>query len=266
MELKVLATDLDGTLIPLDGNSENKRDLEYIKRILDRHELALLYVTGRHLASVQNAIAQHDLPYPDWLICDVGTTLLQRRGADGMSIVQSYHDELAVITSALAIDDLASSLAGLAGIRQQEAEKQGTFKLSYYAEATQLDSIAAAIEKVLARLSAPYSIVASVDPFNGDGLIDLLPRGVSKAFALQRWSDHVRIAPEAIAFAGDSCNDLAALTAGYRTIVVANAAEEVVRQVTHAHRQADWGDRLFLARQAATSGVLEGLRFYMEEG
>ncbi len=63
-------------------------------------------------------------------------------------------------------------------------------------------------------------------------------------------------------FAGDSGNDLAALSAGYRSIVVGNASKSVVEEVTAAHRAAGWQDRLFLASRPATSGVLQGFRYF----
>ena len=61
-------------------------------------------------------------------------------------------------------------------------------------------------------------------------------------------------------FGRSTAYDLAALIAGYRTIVVANADRRLARQVRDAHRAAGWKDRLHLARGRATSGVLEGCR------
>ena len=118
------------------------------------------------------------------------------------------------------------------------------------------------IQKRLDHASAPYSMIHSVDPFNGDGLIDLLPQDVSKAHALSWWVEHVGVAPGGIVFAGDSGNDLAALSAGYQAIVVGNADRSVAQQAQEAHESAGFSDRLYLAEAPATSGVLEGCRWY----
>ena len=67
---------------------------------------------------------------------------------------------------------------------------------------------------------------------------------------------------ESIVFAGDSGNDLAALTAGYRAILVGNADRSLAHQALQAHQQSNWSDRLYLAREKATSGVLEGCRWF----
>tara|TARA_R110002073_G_scaffold133122_14_gene280271 strand:+ start:39840 stop:40694 length:855 start_codon:yes stop_codon:yes gene_type:complete len=280
MDLKVLATDLDGTFIPLEDHDDNRRDLSEVQRFLSEHAMELLFVTGRHFASVQDAIAEHALPSPEWIICDVGTTIMRRvdtgaqvdNGAqvdtgslpgESMQRVQAYHDNLAAIVGPIATTDLIKEFSGIAGTRVQEPEKQGPFKLSYYADASHLESIVDGFQQKLERISAPYSIIASVDPFNGDGLIDLLPRGVSKAYALRWWAEHMTLRPEAIVFAGDSGNDLAALTAGYRAIVVHNASDELKQNVSEAHRRANTADYVFLANQKATSGVMEGLKHHV---
>lgn len=257
---RVLATDLDGTLIPLDGNERNASDLVTLAAQLRASDVKLVFVTGRHFVSVQAAINQDRLPTPDWIICDVGTTIYERHAVDKFVQLHAYGEHLAAATTELSIDELRSRLTAVDRLRLQEPEKQGPFKLSYYANANELDVLQAEIARLLAAGAAPYSIIHSVDPFNGDGLIDLLPRGVSKAYALSWWSRHVDIAHEQIIYAGDSGNDLAAFTAGYRTIVVGNADCALREQVRDAHQQAGWHDRLFVAEEHATSGVLAGCR------
>ena len=146
----------------------------------------------------------------------------------------------------------------------RKQEKQGRFKLSFYAHAADLAQLVSRIQRDLDQAAAPYSIIHSVDPFNGDGLIDLLPAGVSKAHALSWWTKHTGRSPEDIVFAGDSGNDLAALTAGYRAIVVGNADRELAEQVRTAHQKAGWKNRLYVASGRSDercSGGLPQVRF-----
>lgn len=257
-----LATDLDGTLIPLADAPENERDLAELARSVMELRIPLVYVTGRHLESVIGAIAQYDLPVPDWVICDVGTLLYQRQAGGELIRVASYFEHLHQRIAAFPITQLPELVRSLPELRMQEARKQGPFKLSYYTQAEQLDVHAESLQKLLCEARAPYSIIASVDPFTGDGLIDLLPDGVSKGYALEWWVQHTQRAPEQIVFAGDSGNDLAALTCGYRAIVVANARPEVVEAARAAHERSGWRDRLYVASRTATSGVLEGCRWF----
>lgn len=256
----VLATDLDGTLIPLDNDATNRRDLARLRSHFASSDYTLVFVTGRHLQSAQQAITEFDLPAPDWIICDVGTTICQSDGSGGFRSVEGYESQLTRLTESLSLEAVRTALTPLTGLRLQEPEKQGRFKLSYYADQSELASLTQQVADRITDL--PYSMISSIDPFNGDGLIDLLPRGASKAYALQWWAAEAGRSETDLVFAGDSGNDLAALTAGYRTIVVGNANASVVDATRLAHRKAGWSDRLHLAKANATSGVLEGCRFH----
>jgi HAD superfamily hydrolase (TIGR01484 family) len=259
---RVLATDLDGTLIPLAGNQQNRADLRTLADELKRHRVTLVFVTGRHFESVTDAIEQFELPQPHWVICDVGTSIYQRLAAGRFEPLEAYGSHQDKIIAGMPLRTLRENLQSIDGLRLQEEKKQGQFKLSYYVDADQIDNLVRLIQQEVDGTNAPYTIIHSVDPFNGDGLIDLLPAAVSKAHALDWWASHIGLNPEAIVFAGDSGNDLAALTAGHRAIVVANADDDVVRRASNAHREAGWKNRLFLARDDATSGVLEGCRWF----
>ena len=211
---------------------------------------------------MEQAITEFQLPQPEWVICDVGTSIFQRQASGKFKPIESYRDYQDQIIASMPIASLRERLESVEGLRLQEQENLGRFKLSFYADATQLDDLVMRMQEELDRTKAPYSIIHSVDPFNGNGLIDLLPATVSKAHALAWWIQDARLRPDAIVFAGDSGNDLAALTAGYRAIVVANADRGVAQRAYHAHREAGWKNRLYFARGKATSGLLEGCRWF----
>lgn len=282
----MLATDLDGTLIPLDDNAQNRIDLGQIVDELGRAGMTLVFVTGRHLELVEDATRRHGLPHPAWLICDVGTSIYRGDGVDesggsdrtegldradgdepepldGLRPSSAYVEHLAEIVDAWDVERLHELLAEVSGLRKQEAEKQGRFKLSYYCDRRERKRVVGEVERRVTGAEAPYRVIESVDPFTDDGLIDLLPVGVSKAYALDWLVSHVGHERDRVVFAGDSGNDLAALTAGYPSIVVGNAATDVVEGARKGHEDAGWSDRLYVAERPATSGVLEGLRHYL---
>jgi HAD superfamily hydrolase (TIGR01484 family) len=263
MTIRVLTTDLDGTLIPLEGNEAHRQDLVSLSALLRLHQLPLIFVTGRHAMSVQQALATHRLPQPDGIVCDVGTTIL-RKHVDGQFRPQDeYAQHLAELVGDWDIERIRSQLSQLLDIRLQEEEKQGCYKCSFYTQATQLEQDLIRIRDRLHERNAPWSVIGSIDPFNNDGLIDVLPLGVSKSFAINWWAEFEDCAADEIIFAGDSGNDLAPLTAGYLAIVVANAADTVRNAARNAHQNAGWTERLYLAEHTATSGVLEGLRHFL---
>lgn len=258
----VLATDLDGTLIPLDNDSQNARDLLTLSETIRASNTTLMYVTGRHFDLTLKAIQQHGLPEPDWIISDVGTTILQRNDDHSFHTIEPYQCHLNTIVADMPVTELKQELRNIYDLRLQEPQKQGPFKLSFYVDAEQLAELSLQIEQTLQKRNAPWSVISSVDPFNGDGLIDLLPASVSKAYALHWWTEALSLCPESVLFAGDSGNDLAALTAGYRAIVVGNADDSVAVAAKEHHESSGWTDRLYLAQKHATSGVLEGCRWF----
>ena len=261
----MLATDMDGTFIPLEGSAQNQRDLRVLEQELKRHKIALMYVTGRHLELVLEVIQQEDLPRPPWLICDVGASIYQLDSSSRYVPLEAYVQQLQKLLDGWTRQELVDRLSPIGEIRLQETEKQTPFKISYYCDAPQLESLAMHVRQRLSELSAPFNLIASVDPFSGSGLIDLLPTGVSKAYALDWWVKHERMSPQSIVFAGDSGNDLAALTAGYRSIVVGNADPSVVAAAKRSHLDAGWIKRLATPTGHATTGVLEGLRHFLNQ-
>ena len=252
----VLATDLDGTFVPLQGNQDAVAALQQIVRLVSggpigsteptAGEIArsthgdepanvetgadqmqtgdrplgggfpLLYVTGRHFEFVLQGIVEDGLPLPDWILCDVGTSFFQRvvpepsepanrsasvKGADSskdaehsidlvsqcFERITAYDDHLQSLIGETDVEPHRVAIGRLPGFRLQEDFKQGRFKLSYYVPAERLDACRESAEAYIQKNSLEFSIISSVDPFNGDGLIDLLPAGVSKAYALDWW-------------------------------------------------------------------------------
>lgn len=257
-----LATDLDGTLIPLEDQRENWRDLKTLAEELRLDGSLLLYVTGRHLESLIQVILETPLPNPDWAICDVGTSIYRCDQVGTFILLRSYWEHLDSVIASMPLPELRKQMASIEGLRLQEQEKQGRFKLSYYTDALQLIETAKSMREKMGQVKAPWSLIGSIDPFTGDGLIDLLPKNTSKASALSWWAEHTKNNPEAILFAGDSGNDEAALTAGYRAILVGNADQALAKRVQNIHHKKGWTNKLHYAKAKGPSGVLEGYRRY----
>ncbi|MCM2372482.1 HAD-IIB family hydrolase [Aporhodopirellula aestuarii] len=277
---RVVATDLDGTFIPLDGDRESFEALEQIRGQLRERRLPLVYVSGRHLEYVFDGIIEDGLPVPDWILCDVGTSVYQNFLGQSEESSDKEHSptqqslaarfrrsedfdaRLDEIVGDADIERVRREIGDLPKFRLQEAFKQGKHKLSYYVPAESLEECQVAAQAYLDERSLPYGIISSVDPFNGDGLIDVLPRDASKAFALDWWCESQGYQHGEIVFCGDSGNDYAALVAGYCAVVVGNASRRLAVQVFDAHADRGWHDRLFLALKPSTAGVLEGLRWF----
>jgi len=249
-------------------NSISQREaLAILRQLSEKEILEIIFVTGRHQESVISVISAEGLPSPQWIICDVGTTILRRSQDQRYHPVDDYVNHLDRIVSSFSTLRLRQHIHPTADLELQEECKQGQFKLSFYCNAAKLEHHEVALKKSLARIQAPYQIISSIDPFNGDGLIDLLPDGTDKMSALVWWATFQQHPVEKIVFAGDSGNDYAALTAGFRCILVGNADRKLAARVFEHHRIKGTLDRFYLATGYATAGVLEGChRFGLIDG
>lgn len=254
---RVLASDLDGTLIPLPGIQENFDDLAALKRALEAFEVPLVFATGRHFTSVLEALSQYGLPVPGWIISDVGTGIY-RQSCDRWEPFAPYAEHLSERVDGVDHDEIFEMTCSVRGVEPQDEDHQGRFKVSFTTPVDQMESVVDEIRGLMEGKSLPFDVLGSVDPFQGRGMVDLLPRGVSKAYALDWLAVHANYHREEIVYAGDSGNDYSALIAGFRAIVVANATQGLPERVAEAHRDSGFQNRLFVARRPATSGLLDG--------
>lgn len=259
-EPRVLATDLDATFLPVTPAAEAAA------RRLGEHFSAsprrLVYLTGRHLASVEGLIDAGRLPRPHLLVCDVGTSLYRTGGSGRFEEVPEYRERLREIVGEETLVALRDVLRARDDLTEQEAEKQGAHKLSFYCDAGAAETLAATLGDEIRRDARALAVLWSVDPETGRGLLDVLPTGVDKGFALGWLDDADELDRSAAVYAGDSRNDLGALTGGVRGILVGNAPDRLRREVRTLEREAGLGERVYFAREPGTEGVLEGCRHF----
>lgn len=75
MKTILLCSDLDRTQLPNGVQSESPNARGFFSRLAARQEIHLVHVTGRNEQLVKEAISKYDLPEPQFVIGDVGTTL-----------------------------------------------------------------------------------------------------------------------------------------------------------------------------------------------
>ncbi|NCC52190.1 MAG: HAD-IIB family hydrolase [Spartobacteria bacterium] len=258
---RVLATDLDGTFIPLPGDGYSQAALKQIQEACDAHRLKLVFATGRHFNSVLEVMREQALPTPDWIVCDVGTSIYQRT-QETFQLYAPFESRLADQTRGTDRAAIEAMLKDIGDITLQSIERQQRFKISYECPSEQIEPLVADINRRLSTTNTPFACLGSIDPFEGHGLLDVLPVCASKASALIWLAEHTDFHPDEVVFAGDSGNDLAALTCGFRAIVVANAAPGLAGQVKRELKQRGLTERCFCASRRSTAGVLEGIRHF----
>ncbi len=259
MSIVTLATDLDGTLIPLDNNGNSKKSLcEIDRRHKANEQLQLIFITGRHLSSVLALYEKINLPVPDIIVCDVGTSIY-RYVYNSWLPVKKYSQHLSSLIQNKNRSKVEESLSSITGLTLQEKEKQAEFKISYYVNSEMLPSVLSKIKDVILIANLPFNVVHSIDPFTGGGLIDILPKGVTKKYALEWMIEESVIDSAALFYAGDSGNDREVFLSGIKSIIVNNASAELKNEIKE--KSSDLS-KLFFSSHKSVEGVLEGCDYF----
>lgn len=250
---RLLASDLDGTLIPPEDLPGARAALEAFARALSGLPgCALAYVTGRHRDLALEGLRRWRLPRPQFLSGDVGASLYAWEDGRWRPL-EDYRRRLEARLRGRSLAELGSELASLPGLTPQEPERQAEFKCSFYVDPAAGPELE---EEVAARTRRwgfpPPTLIASREAETGRGLLDLLPGGVDKATPLRFLAERLDLPPERVLFAGDSGNDLRALDTEFLGVLVGNAPEELRRRLPRR-------EGLHLAGAPYAAGVLEAL-------
>ncbi|MEE4146491.1 MAG: HAD-IIB family hydrolase [Halieaceae bacterium] len=269
-ERLLLCTDLDRTLIPNGPQPESPGARDAFTRLVGDTRVVLVYVTGRHRQLVEEALEQYELPQPDFVIGDVGTTIYRMESAGRWQPDPSWDKQIGSDWQGMTNPDLQGLLGDLSALRLQEAHKQNSHKLSYYhALDCDLEATSSAIETRLQSRGVKARLVWSVDEPEGVGLLDILPRAASKYHAIAWLQRQLAFTDDDTVFSGDSGNDIEVLASPVPAVLVANCEAQVREQALREAAAQGYSDRLYLARGGFrgmngnySAGILEGIAHY----
>ena len=265
----LLCSDMDRTILPNGDEDESPQARSVLRLLLERPEIQLAYVSGRDKHLIQKAIAEYDLPFPDYAVGDVGTTIYELLDGN-WSPWETWFEEIAKDWGGLDREDLSGFLIEYDDLRLQEPEKQNRFKLSYYTDEN-VDGrrLTAQMQQQLSRQGLHCRIIWSVDEQRGLGLVDLLPKRASKLHAIRYLMDQKGYPKSRVVFCGDSGNDLNVLTSNIRSVLVKNAPDEVRHEAQKSVVKNRRAETLYVAQGNFwgmngnyTAGVLEGLAHF----
>ena len=262
----LLCTDLDRTLLPNGDALESPRARELFRRLCAQPRVTLVYVTGRDIDRVAAARQQYDLPEPDRVIADVGTTIASPDGTRW----SEWDAHISGDWGGRQSMDLHLVVGDLPGLVLQDASRQGRFKLSYEVRSPgDLSALAAEVAQRLRDAGLVVFVVPSFDEIAGVGLIDVLPGKAGKGPAIDFLRRHLGLRTADTVFAGDSGNDLDVLVGPLPAVLVANAAPEVRDRAVHEAGTLGHADLLHLARGGVlglngnyAAGIIEGVLHY----
>ena len=230
----LLATDLDGTF--LEGELEDRQRLY---QLVNAHpEIRLVFVTGRGLEVVMPVLSDPTIPRPDFIVCDVGATVVDGEHLQPVQPLQSEIDKR--WPGEHSVVDVMSVFDGL---ERQDVPQQR--RCSYYCEP---GAVTPALRTAVAELGCDLLYSAS-------RYLDILPPGVNKGSTLKKLVQWLGIPPEDVLTAGDTLNDLALFKVGLKGVAVGNA-EAGLLDATRDDA------RVLHAQSAGCGGILEALAHF----
>jgi len=232
----ILATDLDGTFF---GGSPDQRTqfYDYLKQ--HRQNLLLIFVTGRSLELIDNEREAGDFPHPDYVIGDVGTTVVNWKTRQPLAEVQDWIDRVWNDGG----DRVKELLADEPGLKLQPIVPQ--YRVSYYYDPKKLQP------ETLAKIEAAgFDCITSADEF-----LDVMPPGVAKGPTLLRTIDALQLNSDDVICAGDTLNDRSLFETGLKGIAVGNAEPKLVERIQTL-------DNVYHSTAPGAAGIWEGLEHY----
>jgi hypothetical protein len=268
----LLCTDLDRTIIPNGLQEESAQARPLLRRLAERPDIYLAYVSGRDKNLILDAIEEFCLPVPAYAIGDVGTTLYKIINGNWQPS-DAWAHEIGQDWKGLDREQMVELLADIKALRLQEPEKQNRHKLSYYCD-QHIDhrKTALNIQGRFARQGVGANIIWSIDELHEIGLLDIVPTRANKLHAIQFLMRQEQFPDARTVFSGDSGNDLDVLTSGLQAILVKNAARDVRQEAIETLAAKQMTNRLYVSRGNFfgmngnyAAGVMEGLVHFIPE-
>ncbi|MFO7703578.1 MAG: HAD-IIB family hydrolase, partial [Halopseudomonas sp.] len=230
----ILATDLDGTF--LGGDPDNRQRLY---QLIDAHpDIRLVFVTGRGLEVVVPLLSDPAIPRPDYVICDVGATLV-----DGHTLQPVYPLQSEIEASWPGEQVVATRMEEFAGLERQTVPQQR--RCSYFCEA---GAVTLEVRQAVEALGCDLL-------YSADMYLDCLPAGVNKGSTLRRLIEHLQVSEDEVLVAGDTLNDLSMYEQGFKGVCVGES-EQALLDAT--------GERakVLHARLSGCGGILEAFAHF----
>lgn len=230
----LLATDLDGTF--LAGDPEDR--LSLYQTIAAHPEIKLAYVTGRSLEAVLPLLADPTLPQPDFIIADVGATLVH---GDSLQPIQPLQS---VVDARWPGEPQVASAIEPFGLERQDVPQAR--RCSYFCTPEQAAN--PALREIADELGCDLLYSAEL-------YLDFLPKGVNKGSSLQALADWLELSHDQVLAAGDTLNDLSMLSASFHGVCVGQS-ESALLEATRSH------SRTLHASRPGCGGILEAFAHF----
>ncbi|MFT5113958.1 MAG: sucrose-6F-phosphate phosphohydrolase [Parasphingorhabdus sp.] len=271
-EAILICTDLDRTLIPNGSQPDSANARERFQQLVSQQQIKLAYVSGRDQQLVQKAMRLYQLPQPDFVIGDVGTTLYGIAKNGDWQAIKEWHHHINNDWNGYTNSQIRA-LIHHPDLRLQEIAKQNDHKLSYYFPlSARQQNMTESIHIVLSKHGIKANLIWSTDEPNGIGLLDIVPAHASKYLAIDYLLKSLKMNPSRCVFCGDSGNDMEVLVSPINAVLVANSMDDIKQQALNAVIKSASESSLYIAQGGFMdmngnycAGMLEGIHHYFPE-
>ncbi|AVW92792.1 HAD-IIB family hydrolase [Celeribacter baekdonensis] len=231
-----LATDLDGTF--LGGTPEDRQRL-YTWIEENRDSVGLIFVTGRDPDFIMEMCRERGLPWPEFVVGDVGTTIAEVRADGSIAPIATLEEDIAARWNDQG-QAVREAFADHPGLKLQPTEFR--YRVSYDLTPTGYDVTA---EAKVEEMGLDWLI-------SDNRYFDVLPKGVSKGPSIRRLIEHLGIPEERVLCAGDTMNDLSMLISGLPSVAVGNSETALMQRLHDI-------DTVYHAKAHGAAGILEAI-------
>lgn len=231
----VLATDLDGTLLasPLPAR-------RHLRELFSGNipHAKLIFVSGRGLESILPLLNDPMVPRPDYIIADVGATVVH-----GDTLLPVFPLQQSISDVWPGTQQVLDALEPFGYLERQSVPQER--RCSFFVREGLIDDgLRAVVEALGCELL-----------FSAHKYLDILPKGTGKGATLRKLCAQLEFAPEQIVTAGDTLNDLSMFKEGFSSIVVGGSEPALI----HAVRDCK---EVYLSSGEGCAGIIEGLAHY----
>lgn len=230
----LLATDLDGTF--LGGELHYREQLYNLIKV--NKSIQLVFVTGRGLESILPLFNDGFVPKPNYIICDVGATILNGKTYEPVEPLQEN-----IKKNWTGTFNILQHFKNIDWLQYQQVPQQRRCSF-FLKDVTRLQEIKKLADEI------NCDVLYSASKF-----LDILPKGVNKGSSLTNLIHHLQIPADKVLVAGDTLNDLAMYHAGFSGVAV-GASEEALLKATKELQHT------YHAATAGAGGILEAMGYF----
>lgn len=230
----LLATDLDGTFLAGDPTRRHQ-----LYQLINHHpDIQLAFVTGRGLESVLPLLADPSIPHPDYIICDVGCTVVDGHTLQPIQPLQSNIEQRWP-----GEQQVRASLAHIPDLLRQDVPQER--RCSYFCDA---DAISLDLHRAVKELECDLL-------YSANRYLDVLPKGINKGATLTALIEHLQIDPASVLVAGDTLNDLSLYQQDFVGVCVGGSEPRLLTATKHC-------TRTLHAEAPGCGGILEAFQYF----